>query len=402
MLDYVNNIDLFKTSSEEVLANLIYELVTCYGDIDRGELLSLFGFIELVDNIEEFSSIDREEVIGYLIDRYPIYESTNNPFFDVNLGSISPSITPIGGAVYWENVLGKPIPVSDIDNFETNVLNIVQNYMSGFNISAALEEDVRVKGTSSANINDGDLLEQGLTFTEYVKRKYTKELFYMYTQPNASIILANVDTQVEAGSNINPYIYFYFTKQDSGGLVSLNLLRNEINVYTAANTNAYNESYQIGEETITYNSNMSYLEGPIKLSNLGNPSPGNILAGSKVTNNVAIQGLRKVFYGTDRPVTNSDQVRNLQYSLLGVANGTTFDIFIPMGSTSVSFSYIGTLSPVSSVKYIEGLSAEVKDIFTLTTVNVTGANGYGITPHKTYNFNFPNPTEKDSTYRVTI
>lgn len=127
MLDYVNNIEVFKSKAELTLGNLIFKLITCCDDIDRGELLELFGFGELLDNLEYYTDIDKEKVISYLLDKYNITEATAIPF-DGIIGSITQVVTGgNSGPIYWEQILGKPIPVTDLDQqqLENFILNLV-------------------------------------------------------------------------------------------------------------------------------------------------------------------------------------------------------------------------------------------------------------------------------------
>ena len=168
-------------------------------------------------------------------------------------------------------------------------------------------------------------------------------------------------------------------------------------------------SYDIPNLTIndginTFNGSVIYDAGPqakdsknnnystILESNLGNP-----LASSLI-----IYGRRKAFYGVDHTASDSEDIRLLSGNLLNPSNGSSFTINIPEGSTNVVFAYPSTLRNVSSVKYVDGLNAEIKGIFTQTLVNVEGLNGYSAIPYKVYKYTPAIPFSASATYTITI
>jgi hypothetical protein len=95
-------------------------------------------------------------------------------------------------------------------------------------------------------------------------------------------------------------------------------------------------------------------------------------------------------------------VRGLSTSSLNPGNGTAFTINIPSGATHVSFAYPASLREVSTVKYVEGLNSEVKDVFTEASINVAGANGYSPIPYRVYTMIPAEPFSEAATYNVTI
>jgi hypothetical protein len=66
------------------------------------------------------------------------------------------------------------------------------------------------------------------------------------------------------------------------------------------------------------------------------------------------------------------------------------------------FAYPGNLYSVSSVKYVEGLNAEVKGIFTESSVEVEGANGFSPMAYRVYEYVPASPFSSAATYNVTI
>ena len=68
----------------------------------------------------------------------------------------------------------------------------------------------------------------------------------------------------------------------------------------------------------------------------------------------------------------------------------------------VVFAYPSSLRDITSVVYVEGLGAEVKDIFTKSIVSVTGANDYLPIDYKVYTYIPASPFGATATYNVTI
>ena len=84
------------------------------------------------------------------------------------------------------------------------------------------------------------------------------------------------------------------------------------------------------------------------------------------------------------------------------SNGKTFTISIPVGAKAVIFAYPATLRDVTSVKDVNGLSAEVKSAFVKSTLSVEGANAYAGADYKVYVSEFAEAVQKANTYNVTI
>ena len=57
---------------------------------------------------------------------------------------------------------------------------------------------------------------------------------------------------------------------------------------------------------------------------------------------------------------------------------------------------------IASAIYVEGMNAEVKDIFNLTNVAVEGAEAYTAETYNVYTYIPVNPFEKTATYKITL
>ena len=147
-------------------------------------------------------------------------------------------------------------------------------------------------------------------------------------------------------------------------------------------------------------------EGAVPKTNLGNEyAAGKIAAGTKSKSTGKITGFRNSFYGTleakDGEI-NSALVRGLGKSGKALANGNSFNISIPVEAIRVVFAYPATLRDVSSVQDINGMNAEIKSAFTMSTASVEGAGGYNAIDYKVYVMDMANANDAANTYKVTI
>ncbi len=114
---------------------------------------------------------------------------------------------------------------------------------------------------------------------------------------------------------------------------------------------------------------------------------------------------RASFYGTDSAnnvaYTVSDEIRALSGKVLGAKAGDKITLNIPVGAKMVVVAVPDTLS-ITSVKYVEGMNAEIKDVFTQTTVAVEGANGYTSATYKLYSYIPVVDFSTNVTYKVTL
>ncbi len=148
-----------------------------------------------------------------------------------------------------------------------------------------------------------------------------------------------------------------------------------------------------------------HTEGVAPNTNLGNPyEAGKITAGSKTKVSSTVTGYRNSFYGT---LTNKNElisavIRTLTKSNKALANGTTFNITIPLGALRVVIAYPATLRALTSVLDVNGLNAQIVTSFAESRINVEGLNSYQAIEYRVYTLDFANPNDTANTYKVTI
>ena len=158
----------------------------------------------------------------------------------------------------------------------------------------------------------------------------------------------------------------------------------------------------------TITATATYGDGAVPVTNLGNPyEAGKIAAGSKTgSTSTKITGYRNTFYGTyntKEGTVNSTYIRALpSKSNKALANGSTFSVQVPVGAMRIMLAYPATLRDVTSIKDRNGLNAESKSSFTLSTVSVEGANGATAIEYKVYTMDRAEANQTLNYFDVTI
>lgn len=315
--------------------------------------------------------------------------------------------------------------VTIIDNLIEGGTNVVLSAEQGKvlkqlidSAEVGLESDI-IADVSIGGVNVGDTLTEGMGLTALFLRLFSKTYYPTFVAPTAAFNYSGISQNVECGiiSNINLTLAFDrgsilgnkvngiwnpTTFQDyRAGLVT-NYTINGLDLDLVNNRTL--SDYHIVQGVNTFTGIIDYGVGPQPIDSLGNNylTP---LEGGGITKTAIINGYRNAFYGTsitNTIFTTSDEVRGLVGKLLNPTLNSTFNLSIPIGATMIVFAYPATLRDVLSVQYVEGLYAEIKSIFTVSTVNVSGANGYSPIPYKVYTYIPASAFTVESTYKITI
>lgn len=270
-----------------------------------------------------------------------------------------------------------------------------------------MDVDFTVKGVDIGMYTDGQLIPKDTPILDVVKNMLTKVENPVYVQPTL-LMSSTQELIVESGTTISPELVIAFEKNDAGDLTGFRILEGltELESDVAVVSPFVVPAHRIVDTVEQYKSEADYGDGPVKFNNLGTDYPvGQISTGTKVSNTIAVRGVRKAFYGTDATskaiYTTSEEIRNLN-GLLNIVQGMNIEIAIPAGTQKVTFAYPETIRDVLSVKYVEGMNVEIKDIFVKTVVNVEGAEGGNGINYKVYTYVPTVPFQKDVNYVVTI
>ena len=252
---------------------------------------------------------------------------------------------------------------------------------------------------------------EGKNLKQVFETIFVKEKNPTVTQPSVSVSLSGAGAK-EVGTKVTPSYNATFNKGSyeygpDTGLTATWAVKDSRNEEGTAAAGSFSE-LEVGDNTnYTVTATATYGAGATPLTNIGNPyAAGAIVAGSKNGTSSAITGYRNSFYGTltEMPeALSSATIRGLSGKANSKwTNGKTFTISIPVGAKAVIFAYPATLRDVTSVKDVNGLSAEVKSAFVKSTLSVEGANAYAGADYKVYVSEFAEAVQKANTYNVTI
>lgn len=272
-----------------------------------------------------------------------------------------------------------------------------------------------VANTAVGGVVNGQTFPIGTTLDSFIEALIVKTYYPTITEPTSSMSVS-LGNSVESGTTGDITLTISFnrgaiTGDDDGGIWNPSLKQddragaaNDYEFDTVSNGVVNNKTvlgYVVIDGSNSWSGKVSYDEGPQPLDSKG-ANYGSPLSAGFINVSKAITGKRNTFYGVDVEPVDSAAIRTLSNAILGAVEGNTFTINIPSGSDRVVFAYPATMRDVSSVKYVEGMNAEVKTVFTKTTVDVEGANGYTAVTYKVYEYVPAGPFTQTVNYQVTI
>lgn len=348
------------------------------------------------------------DILGkYTIFRYPFVNSLpiglyNNYIYEVKTASSDNSIlrtyTPSNS-------------INPFTEFEFNKYYLIRarSNFSIINPDPSITADLQVGSISAGEVVPGGTNLQG--FIDQLVRTIFEPTFvepsiYAVTDLPSSVEVGTIGITLSAVFNQGAIVGALV-----GGiwnpLMAQDVRSGAVTTYTLSgvsnNTTPYLSfpSNVIEDGSNTFAVSATYSQGPQPLNNRNNNFSVPLSAGT-ITSSITINGKRKAFHGVNIGTLNSTNIRALPGSTLGPQKGTSFTINIPVGTTNVAFAYPSSLGAVSKVSYYEGFEADVKENFTLTTVPVSGLNGYTPVSYNTYTYSPVEPFGEEVNYIVTI
>lgn len=264
-------------------------------------------------------------------------------------------------------------------------------------------------GGTVGGLKTGDTIEIGTDLDALIKLLTQKSVPATYTQPAVACRVSSGTSagSYEVGTSITANIQGTFTQNDAGALTNIKIMKGAEEVISQGTSpvTAENQTFTLGDETVSFTAVATYAEGTIKNDNLGQPSPdGHIQAGSKTSSAVSFVGKRNLFYGSgtgNLPEVTSELVRGLANKKLGPANGNAFNITVPVGDQYIVIAYPATLRNMTKCFYVEQ-NTDLVENFKQTTISVQGANGAAGADYKVYTMGLSVPAAAALTLQVTI
>ena len=274
-------------------------------------------------------------------------------------------------------------------------------------------KEYTLNGTDLGALANGSSIPQGTSIDDLLNMITQKAIAPTYTQPTVSLAKSGDGTATgnyEAGTSITPILTATYNKNDAGDLTKLSILKGsaEVGSDTSSPYTYTGEAIVLGDETITFKAQATYMNGPVKNNNLGQPdATGQIKAGTKDSSTLSFVGQRQLFWGTgvgELPTLDSATIRGLSNKKLNPTQGYSWNIPIAVGQQYVIFAYRATLRDVSQVMYVETNDTGMASSFTKTTVQVADARGgeSGKVDYKVYSYRMAAPAAATMTFKVTI
>ena len=249
--------------------------------------------------------------------------------------------------------------------------------------SSKLTKDI-IANIDVGNTKSGYKFSQGMTFDEYVQAVHVA-----YLQP---VVALTPNGQVyEIGTNVTPFNATVSVTKKSNPITKVELY--------------LNSSLIKSDTSLTSGGSMSGLISPTSndtdFSVIAKVSDGKTTVQKKND----FKFVRYGFYGSDKTTnvayTTSNEVRALGGKIANPISGSKFTITVPIGAKMVVIAVPNTRS-ISSIKYVEGMNADVKDVFVKTTLNVEGANGYSGISYDLYTYTPAEAFPSVANYNVTL
>lgn len=266
-------------------------------------------------------------------------------------------------------------------------------------------------GNITLSNGQATIASTGKNLKEVWNTIFVKEKNPNATQPSVSLTFSQAKAY-EVGTVVTPT---YSAKLNAGSYTygpATGITATSWSVTDTASNSATTASGTFPDVTVADNTNYkitataTYGAGSVPITNVGNEYPaGQIAAGSKSATSGAITGYRNSFYGTmaEKATVDSAAIRALSgVSNKALANGATFNTTIAVGALRVVIAYPATLRDLTSIKDVNGMSAEILSSFTKSTISVEGANGATAIDYKVYTMDFANANDTANTYAVTI
>ena len=152
---------------------------------------------------------------------------------------------------------------------------------------------------------------------------------------------------------------------------------------------------------------VTHNEGAVPKTYLGKEyAAGKIAAGTKSAKSAAVTGYRQGFYGSltaKDAAIDSALVRGLSSKTnKKVAKGQKYTVQVPAGTLRVVVAYDASIGAVASITSAEQFNSEIKDSFTLQTVQVNDASGANPKTYNVYVKDMAGAQANGTTYTVTI
>ena len=260
-------------------------------------------------------------------------------------------------------------------------------------------EDIESKGVGTVGgIDEGDIVPQGSTITQFVKQLIQKVVNPTYTNPTSNVS-SSPNSKQEIGSQVTYTITPSFNQNDAGSLEYVTIYRNDVELSYTSGAIPYVDSDRVVEAgTSEYKAKFDYAQGDVKNDNFGDAYPtGRIEAGS-IESIVGVSGAYYKWFGSLplEPSLSSD-VRSLSNSF-----SNSFELQTGSTDTVMSIAVPSTNNLISVID-LDALNANITSDYILSTTLTQIEDGGGnLVSYKVYVLNLAIPYSSNHRHAITI
>lgn len=244
--------------------------------------------------------------------------------------------------------------------------------LGGSGSGGVLTEDIKLTGTTLGALPDNYILKRGTTFTEFVKAAGQKETKPVGTKPSVSLALSQSGV-LEAGKEYTIRITPTIRQNDGGAITSYKVYKNNVEIYSGTEGTIITDTLTlIHGSNIVYKATITYNDGPIPNTNLGNPYPaGQVKAGSVSGSAPTIIPVAPSYYGViNNPPTNMSELTSLNKRVSNSKN-LTYDN-ITLNNQHIVYAYPSSLGTITSIK--DGNNFEYINSYTKASATINNVN----------------------------
>lgn len=387
-----------------------------YATLDGDGKVSASQLPSYVDDVLEFANLAGFPITGESAKIYvdlatrKTYRWSGSAYVEISASPGSTDAVPEGSVnrYFTDARASAAAPVQTVAG-KTGAVTLAPSDIVGLDTAlsgaGAMSVNFTVKAVSQGSYSDGNTIPAGTSLEAVIKNMLQQRVPATYASPTLSLSSA-ATLNPEIGTNVSASLVSNWNKGDAGDATQFRVKQDGTLVQTASGSTPanYSASFQLLTAT-SFTSEADYQQGTQKYDNLGDVSGTPVAAGTRTSSALSFTPRRASFYGADTGTSaaaTSASVRSIGNSVLGHANGSSFTLNIPAGSTRVTIAYPTTLRALNSVKYVEVGNSEVKDTFAESTVSVEGANGALPTNYRVYTYRPSIPFGSAATYTVTI
>lgn len=218
-----------------------------------------------------------------------------------------------------------------------------------------LEKDITVRGVTVGNLKNGDVLKEGMTFTQFVEKLLVKQIPYNYVKPTISLS-SNTELKFERGTTITPTISCQYNKHDGGDVLTYKLTKKILKNTTEALDDVVIRDHTeeiILNDNVQFKAEVEYADGPIKQNNLGQDQPEGQIKRNKITSSITISAV-KAYWGfpsDSETEPTAEEIRDTDVTGIDLQKGSTIKVVAKPSTRTIVFAYPATLGDCTKIRY---------------------------------------------------